>query len=179
VNQNQVRAILDFWFALDREDWWRPGPELDARIRKRFEGLWEEQREHVPEHFLGSAEEALAATILFDQFPRNMFRGHADQYSTDHLALVIAKAAVDKGFDEQVETEERIFFYMPFQHSEDLAEQDRGVLLVTALGDANYLSYAKKHRDVIARFGRFPHRNAILGRAPRPDEIAAGNVDPF
>ena len=171
--------VLKFWFSLGYDDWWNGGPDLDHRIRQQFLKLWSAKRELPVESFLDDPLTALAAVILFDQFPRNIFRGHADQYSTDHLALAIAKAAVDKGFDEQVESEERIFFYMPFQHSEDLAEQDRGVLLVTALGDANYLSYAKKHRDVIARFGRFPHRNAILGRAPRPDEIAAGNVDPF
>jgi len=117
--------------------------------------------------------------ILFDQFPRNMFRGHADQFSTDHLARAIAEAAVDAGLDDELEPRERQFLYMPFQHSEDLEDQNRSVLLFTRLGEAEQLGYAKKHRDVIARFGRFPHRNAMLGRAPRPDEIAAGDVFPW
>jgi uncharacterized protein (DUF924 family) len=122
---------------------------------------------------------ALAGVILFDQFPRNMFRGHADQFATDHLALAIAKAASDKGFDGELQPKERGFLYMPFQHSEDLADQNRSLLLFTELGDDNQLGYARKHHDVITRFGRFPHRNAILGRTPRPDEIAAGDVFPW
>jgi uncharacterized protein (DUF924 family) len=131
------------------------------------------------ESFLTDPLTALAGVILFDQFPRNMFRGHADQFATDHLALAIAKGAVDKGFDEELEPKERGFLYMPFQHSENLADQNRSLLLFTALGDEEQLGYAKKHHDVIERFGRFPHRNAILGRPPRPAEIAAGDVFPW
>jgi uncharacterized protein (DUF924 family) len=108
-----------------------------------------------------------------------MFRGHAEQFATDHLALAIAKAAVAKEYDEQLEPKERGFLYMPFQHSENLADQDRSLLLFTALGDDHQLGYAKKHHDVIARFGRFPHRNQMLGRTPRPDEVAAGDVFPW
>jgi uncharacterized protein (DUF924 family) len=117
--------------------------------------------------------------ILFDQFPRNMFRGHADQFATDHLALAIAKGALDKGFDEELQPQERGFLYMPFQHSEDLDDQKRSLLLFTELGDSVQLGYAKKHHDVVERFGRFPHRNKILGRAGRPDEVAAGDVFPW
>jgi uncharacterized protein (DUF924 family) len=171
--------VLKFWFALGNEDWWKESSELDHSIRQQFLKLWTDKRRLPVESFLDDPLAALAAVILFDQFPRNMFRGHADQFATDHLALAVAKAAVDEGFDEQLEARERIFLYMPFQHSESLADQDRGVLLVTALGDDNLLSYARKHRDIIARFGRFPHRNAMLGRSPRPDEIAAGDVTPF
>ncbi len=121
---------------------------------------------------------ALAAVILFDQFPRNMFRGRADQYSTDQLALAIAGLAIDAKLDDELQPIERNFLYMPFQHSEVLADQDRAVLLQTATGDTDFAAAAHKHRDVIARFGRFPHRNAILGRAPRAEEIAAGDADP-
>ena len=179
MTPEQLRAILDFWFALGWDDWWKGGPELDGTIRKRFETLWEEQRENVPEHFLGSPEEALAAILLFDQFPRNMFRGTAEQFATDHLALAIAKGAVDRGFEDQVEQRERPFLYMPFQHSESLADQKRSVQLFTALGDDYLFGYAKKHHDIIEKFGRFPHRNAMLGRAPRPAEVAAGDVFPW
>ena len=108
-----------------------------------------------------------------------MFRGHADQFATDHLALGITRAAIDKGFDEELDINERAFLYMPFQHSENLADQDRGLLQFSQLGDDRFVTAARKHRDVIARFGRFPHRNAMLGRAPRPDEIAAGDVFPW
>jgi len=172
-------AVLKFWFGLTYDEWWRGGPQLDHRIKQNFLKLWAEKRELPVEAFLGDPLTALAAVILFDQFPRNMFRGHADQFATDHLALAIAKAAVDRGFDEQLEPQERSFLYMPFQHSENLADQKRSLLLFTALGDADQLGYAVKHHDVIERFGRFPHRNAILGRAPRPDELAAGDVFPW
>lgn len=171
-------AVLDFWFGLKPEQWWRDSG-LDERIRERFEELWEEQRSRPVDAFLGSPREALAAVILFDQFPRNMHRDHADSFATDHLALAIAKTAIDRDYDEGMSQAERGFLYMPFQHSEDLDDQQRSVALFTDLGDAQQLRYAQLHRDVIERFGRFPHRNATLGRQPRPEEIAAGEVVPW
>jgi uncharacterized protein (DUF924 family) len=171
--------VLDFWFGLKPDQWWKADPQLDETCRKRFLDLWERERENVPEAFLSSPRDALAAVILFDQFPRNMFRGHADQFSTDPLALAVAKGAVAEGLDESMSPQERGFLYMPFQHSESLTDQQRSLALFTALGDDYQLGFAKKHHDVIARFGRFPHRNAILGRKPRADEIAAGNVVPW
>ena len=148
--------VLKFWFALTYDDWWKGGAELDHRIKERFLNLWAEKRQLPVEHFLTDPLTALAAVILFDQFPRNMFRGHADQFATDHLALAIAKSAVDKGLDEQLQPQERGFLYMPFQHSENLDDQKRSILLFTDLGDADQLRYAKKHLEVIERFGRFP-----------------------
>ena len=171
--------VLKFWFGLTYDDWWSGKPELDRRIREQFLQLWEAKRQLPAESFLGDPLTAIAAVILFDQFPRNMFRGHADQFSTDHLALAIAKGAIEAGFDKELAHDERTFLYMPFEHSENLDDQNRGMLLFTELGDGEQIKYAKLHRDVIARFGRFPHRNAILGRAPRPDEIAAGKVVPW
>ena len=173
-------GVLKFWFALSQDEWWRGGPEVDHRIRENFLELWAEKRKLPADSFLGDPLTALAAVILFDQFPRNMFRGHAEQFATDHLALAIAKAAVDRGFDDELRSlNERGFLYMPFQHSESLADQKRSVHLFTALGDDFQLGFAKKHHDVIAQFGRFPHRNAMLGRAPRADEVAAGDVFPW
>jgi uncharacterized protein (DUF924 family) len=171
--------VLKFWFGLDSRQWWSSDPALDHRIKQTFLKLWAEKRQLPAESFLHDPLTALAGTILFDQFPRNMFRGHAEQFATDHLALAIAKGAVDKGLDEALDHEERAFLYMPFEHSEDRADQQRSMLLFTALADQNYLRFARLHRDVVERFGRFPHRNAILGRAPRPDEIAAGKVVPW
>jgi len=179
VSDLWVREILDFWFAHGWDDWWRPGKAFDLEIRERFLALWEERRENVPEEFLEGADDALAAVILFDQFPRNMFRGHADQFSTDPLALAIAKGAVERGHDDGMTPERRGFLYMPFQHSEDSRNQRQSLLLFTALGDAEMLRYARLHHDVIARFGRFPHRNAILGRKPTAIEAAAGDVVPW
>lgn len=176
--QSWTDEVLDFWFGLTPEQWWRDD-DLDSVIRERFGELWEEQRTQPASSFLGSPREALAAVILFDQFPRNMFRDHADSFATDHLGLAIAKAAIERGYDEEMSEAERGFLYMPFQHSEDLGDQRRSMGLFTALGDEDQLRYAKLHHDVIERFGRFPHRNATLGRAPRPAEVAAGEVVPW
>ena len=173
------RDVLKFWFGLKPEQWWNGDAELDEQIRQHFLKLWAEKRQLPVDSFLSDPLTALAGVILFDQFPRNMFRGHAEQFATDPLALAIAKAAIGKGFDDELPANERGFLYMPFQHSEQMEDQNRSLLLFTALGDAENLQYAKKHHDVIARFGRYPHRNAMLGRAPRADEIAAGKVVPW
>jgi uncharacterized protein (DUF924 family) len=171
--------VLKFWFGLQPEQWWKSDPALDTEIRERFLELWSEKRQLPAASFLDDPLSALAGVILFDQFPRNMFRGHADQFSTDHLALAIAKAAVDRKLDDELEGQERGFLYMPFQHSEVLEDQKRSIGLFTALSDDEQLGFARKHHDVIERFGRFPHRNSILGRAPRPEETAAGDVVPW
>ena len=174
-----VRDVLGFWFSRGRDDWWQADPAFDDEIRERFHALWEEQRERLPEDFLAAPDHALAAVILFDQFPRNMFRGHADQFSTDKLALAVARGAVERGYDDGMPPGRRQFLYLPFQHSEELRDQQRSLLLFAALGEPEQLGFARKHHDVIARFGRFPHRNAILGRKPRADELAAGDVVPW
>ena len=171
--------VLKYWFGLDPQRWWKSDPEVDDEIRRRFLKVWATKRELPATSFLDHPLTALAAVILFDQFPRNIFRGHAEQFATDHLALQIARAAVDRGLDGELEPNERGFLYMPFQHSENLADQRRSLALFTALGDDYLLGYAKKHHDIVERYGRFPHRNAILGRAPRADEAAAGNVVPW
>ena len=171
--------IIAFWFSLDPKQWWKADPELDETIRQCFEILWHEERQLPPERFLDSPDEALAAVILFDQFPRNMFRGHADQFATDHMALAIARSAIDRGYDDGLTVEQRGFLYMPFQHSESLKDQVQSLLLFTALGDPEQLRYARLHHDVIERFGRFPHRNPALGRKPTAMEAAAGDVVPW
>jgi uncharacterized protein (DUF924 family) len=170
--------VLRFWFGLSYDQWWRGSADLDHRIRQNFLKLWAEKRQLPVEAFLRDPLTALAAVILFDQFSRNMFRGDAEQFATDHLALAIAKAAIDGKFDEQLEPRERGFLYMPLQHSEDLADQNRSLLLFTELGEAEQLKYAKLHRDMIEKFGRFPHRNALLGRTSRQAEVEAGDVTP-
>ena len=179
MSEAWARCVLDFWFSHGWDDWWKPNPAFDLEIKDRFHRLWEEQRENVPEAFLETADDAVAAVILFDQFPRNMFRGHADQFSTDPLALGVAKGAVELGFDDGMTPDRRGFLYMPFEHSEAMRDQRQSLLLFTALGDREMLAYARKHHDVIARFGRFPHRNPILGRKPTAIEAAAGDVVPW
>lgn len=173
------RDVLTYWFGLNPNDWWRSGPEIDKDIRERFLKVWELKRQLPVDAFLVDPVTALAAVVLFDQFPRNMFRDTAEQFATDHIAIAVTRKAVARGFDDRLNHDERCFLYMPFQHSENLADQNRGIQLFTALGDDHLLGYAQKHRDVIQRFGRFPHRNAMLGRAPRPDEVAAGDVKPW
>jgi uncharacterized protein (DUF924 family) len=171
--------VLDFWFGLKPEQWWNGGEALDALCADRFLDLHARLRELPPESFLTDARTALAAVILFDQMPRNIYRGHADQFMTDPLALAVAKGAVERGFDDPLSKVEKGFLYMPFQHSEAVADQRRSLALFTALGDDWQLGFAKKHLAIIERFGRFPHRNAMLGRAPRADEIAAGDIKPW
>ena len=167
----ETQSILDFWFnEIGPDRWWVKSDETDAAIHERFGALREEWRERTPESFLGSAKEALAGVILFDQFSRNLFRDSAEAFATDPLAIAIARGALDKNYDDALSEDERSFLYMPFQHSENIDDQERSVLLFTALGIANSLEFAKKHHDIIAQFHRFPHRNRVLGRAMRPGE---------
>ena len=174
-----LSTVPDFWFSRSWDDWWQADPAFDAEIRDRFHALWERERENEPEHFLTDPETALAAIILFDQFPRNMFRGHADQFSTEPLAIAIAKAAIDRGYDDGMTSARRGFLYLPFEHSEHMADQRQSLLLFTALGDPDLLGYARKHYEIVEKFGRFPHRNAMLGRKPTALEAAAGDVVPW
>src|SRR5204862_7493499 len=120
---------------------------LDHRIKQNFLKLWLEKRQLPAEAFLTDPLSALAGVILFDQFPRNMFRGQAEQFATDHLALAIAKGAVDRGFDEALDHDERAFLYMPFEHSGGRADEQRSMLLLTALGDQNFLRFPRLHHD--------------------------------
>ena len=173
------RQLLTFWFGLRPEQWWKGDLELHEECRRRFLEIWTQQRELPVRSFTTDPLTALAAVILFDQMPRNMFRGSADTYATDHVALGIAKEAIARNFDDELSVDERNFLYMPFQHSEDLDDQKRSLQLYTALGSDYYLGYAKKHHGVVEKFGRFPHRNKVLGRTPRPAEASAGDVFPW
>ncbi len=169
-----IAAIHDYWFAeLGPSGWFKQSNEVDEDITERFGETWEKLRQCPASHFMDSAHMALSSIILFDQFPRNMFRGQAEAFSTDHLALQIAENAVDLGFDQKIQKAERHFLYMPFMHSEDLSDQNRSVLFFTELGQNNLLDYATKHRKAIEKFGRFPHRNAVLGRRTTPEEQEA------
>jgi len=174
-----VGEVLGFWFAHSWDELWKPTDAFDSAIRDRFGIEWARQARREVARFTGEAETALAAVVLFDQFPRNMFRGQADQFATDHLALTIAKEAIARGFDDGMAKERRAFLYMPFEHSEELADQRQSLLLFTALGDDEMLGFARKHYEVIEKFGRFPHRNEALGRKPTAMERAAGDVRPF
>jgi uncharacterized protein (DUF924 family) len=168
------RDLLTFWFGLKPEQWWKSDPALDEECRRRFLETWTQQRQLPVRRLTTDPLTALAAVILFDQMPRNMFRDDPRAFATDGLACGIAAGAVDRGFDAALPAERRVFLYMPFEHSESLADQDRSVALFQAMGNDFYTGFAHKHRDVIARFGRFPHRNIVLGRESTDEEKAFG-----
>lgn len=172
IDAGWVDEVLGFWFGeLTYKDWFTGGPELDETIRARFLDLYQRLKAGFDERKVGDARTALAAIVVFDQFPRNMFRNTAAAFATDDLAAGIARIAVERGWDTTVAIEAaRPFYYMPFMHSEIVADQERCVDLFRAIGEGEALKYALEHRDIVARFGRFPHRNRALGRESTPAE---------
>lgn len=171
------RDILDFWFhEAGPEKWYAVSTAFDATVRRRFAKAIEREAaryRHGPHPWLETADGALALILLFDQFPRNVWRGSGKAFDFDPLALAIAERMIGRGFDWAVPEARRAFVYMPFMHSEDLADQDRCIELAgERLEGGSTLHHAQKHREVIERFGRFPYRNDALGRASTPAEIA-------
>ena len=168
-----VDGVLAFWFEdLQPSHWFQSDALLDARIRERFLTVYQDvARDCDTAAATKSAPRALATVIVLDQCSRNMFRGTPQAFATDALALAVARDAVAAALDVPLTLHQRLFLYLPFEHSEALVDQHRAVALIGALGDTEYTRYAEAHRAIIARFGRFPHRNAQLGRASTPDEI--------
>ena len=167
------RQVLDFWFAEGtRRAWFRSTPELDARIREQFEAAWRRAAHGDMDHWATSAEGALALVIMLDQLPLNMFRGQPGSFATEHKAIAVCKAAIDADLDRPLSGSQLAFLYMPLMHSEALADHDRSVALFEAAGLDDNLRFARHHRELIRRFGRFPHRNAILGRDSTAEESA-------
>jgi uncharacterized protein (DUF924 family) len=167
------REVLDFWFKESPRDWWfRTNPEFDAEIRARFEETWRAARVGQLKTWTASRDGTLALILLLDQFPRNMFRGKPESFATDPLAREAAAHALARGYDLDATADERHFLYLPFMHSEHLNDQEICVRLIRErLGeDHSSYPYAVRHRDAIARFGRFPARNLALGRASTKDE---------
>lgn len=170
---NWADAVLTFWFEeLTFDDWFTGGARVDDLVRSRFSGLYDAIAGELPEGALDDPRTALAAIILFDQFFRNLFRGAARAFAADDLALAIAGNAVDRGWDESMSSDERLFLYLPFEHSEMLADGERSVSLFTTLGHEKGLAAAIEHRDILERFGRYPHRNKALGRESTAQEAA-------
>jgi uncharacterized protein (DUF924 family) len=163
--------VLAFWREAGPDRWFERDDAFDAAIREKFLSTYEAAAAGELSGWEATPEGALALVIVLDQFPRNMFRGDARTYAADGLARAAANRALKRGYDMDVPEKERGFLFLPFMHSEDLNDQDRCVELYRAAADEN-LKYAERHRDIIRRFGRFPHRNALLGRATTPEEQA-------
>lgn len=188
---NDYEAVLSFWFgeldAQGRADpeqvkrWWKKDPAFDETIRQRFGALHEALMRRQYGEWLESARGRLAAVIVLDQFSRNMFRGTAAMFASDSRALEFAEAGIAQRDDRRLALAERGFLYMPLEHSEDLARQERCVALFHAWRDGlpqalrsnveSMVHFAERHHEIIRRFGRFPHRNAILGRSSSPQEL--------
>ena len=166
----RAQSVLAFWFRgeEERKEWFRKDPAFDAEIRAHFQALYEDGARGALAGWRRSARECLALIVLLDQFPRNLFRDSARAFATDSLALDAARHAVASGYDRLLSETERTFIYLPFEHSENLADQERALTLFE--GHSNY-EWARKHWEIIRRFGRFPHRNAVLGRQSTPAEI--------
>ena len=184
ISLDRAMDIYRFWFGAPggaafregREMWFRGGPALDAALRRDFLADHERAAAGRLDPWRADWRGCLASILLLDQFPRNMFRGRARSFATDPMALDLARHALAEGHAGGREPVELCFFYLPFEHSERLEDQERCVALFEALPEhelrATWIDYAVQHRDIIARFGRFPHRNRILGRASTAEEIA-------
>jgi uncharacterized protein (DUF924 family) len=179
---SDIDALLDFWFGAPDTDgnaewrkvWFEKDATFDATIRARFLPLYEAASAGALQAWRETPQGCLALCLLLDQLPRNLFRGDPRAFATDAAARAVARHALDRGFDQAVSPVHRCFFYLPYEHSEDPADQDTCVALFTALPEADWkarcIDAAERHRDVIRRFARFPHRNAALGRESTPAE---------
>lgn len=167
----QAQDILEFWFSEQgRRYWFQSTEELDREIQKKFESTWEAARDGKLEDWKHSPEGALALVIVLDQFPLNMYRGQAKSFSTEAKAREISRYALAEGFDSQLDQSYKFFLFLPFMHSESMEDQERSVELFTGAGLET--RWAKHHREIVRRFGRFPHRNASLGRQSSEEELA-------
>lgn len=163
--------VTDFWFTAEsRARWFNSTPEYDREVRARFAEAWQQARAGKLADWQQSATGALALVILLDQLPLNMFRNRPEAFSTEALSREVAGRAIGRGYDKHLPTGSRVFLYLPFMHSESLADQECSVKLFAESGLEENLKWARHHRDIIRRFGRFPHRNAVLGRESTPEE---------
>ncbi len=165
------KTLLDDWFSETlRAAWFNSTPELDHLIRSRYEALWLRAQAGELSGWEASADGALALVIALDQLPLNMFRGQPEAFATEQQALAVANRAIAAGFAPDLPAEGLFFLYLPFMHSENLADQDCAVALFQSAGLET--RWAEHHREIVRSFGRFPHRNAILGRSSTPEELA-------
>ncbi|UUX49572.1 DUF924 domain-containing protein [Nisaea acidiphila] len=168
-----IERILSFWFEeCSEKQWFGKDSDFDAAIRERFGAQVDAAMAGELDHWCESADGTLAYLLLLDQFTRNIFRGSGKAFAADGKARTACKRALEAGFDAALDSRRKTFLYLPLEHSEDLADQSRCVALFEALGDAEKTDYAIRHRDIIQRFGRFPHRNEALGRQSTDEELA-------
>ncbi|MGN6116673.1 MAG: DUF924 family protein [Nitrobacter sp.] len=165
-------AVLAFWREAGKDKWYTKNEAFDAEVRQRFLGLWQQAAAGELASWETTDDGALALVIVLDQFPRNMFRGDARTFSTDAKALEVADRAIARGADKRIDPDLVEFLYMPFMHSERLADQERCIALFQNGGRPDNVRFAEIHADIIRRFGRFPHRNEVLGRATTAEERA-------
>ena len=169
----QPRNIIDFWYSEDlKKHWFKSIPAVDDLIRQKYESLWQSAKQGEMDNWYDTAEACLALVIILDQFPLNMFRGEASSFSTESKAIDVSLHAIHQGYDRELSKAELIFLYMPLMHSENMQHQNMSVNLFDKAGLVENAGFALHHQDIIRRFGRFPHRNKILGRQSTPEEIA-------
>ncbi len=179
MTQPSPDAIVAFWHEAGPDRWFAKDHAFDAHCRERFLEAYEAAARGDLNEWELTPDGSLALVLLLDQLPRNMFRGTRRVYATDDTAALLAERAIDRGHDRAVAPDLRRFFYLPFMHAENPALQERSVALNEALGDEEAIEFARHHRDIVARFGRFPHRNAVLGRETTPEEAAFLEEDGF
>jgi len=170
--KTDVGEIIQFWFSNDsRTHWFNSTPAFDQIIVSRFLTLYESAKNDELSEWVNDADGVLALIILLDQFPLNMFRGKAECFETEAESRRVANYAIEQGLDEALSDEQKAFLYMPLMHSENLLDQDKSIALYEKAGLNENVRFAKHHREIIKRFARFPHRNAILGRENTPEEV--------
>ena len=166
------QKIIDFWFADDvRKLWFNSTAEFDRSLRERFEDILKQADQGELDHWMESAAGCLALVIILDQFPLNMFRGNAQSFATEARSREVARVAIENGFDKALAAEQQAFLYMPFMHSEDIADQELALELFAQPGMESNLRFARHHHALVETYGRFPHRNAVLGRTSTAAEI--------
>lgn len=167
------QSVIDFWFSeLEAKQWWQKDAALDAAIKHRFEALHAQAKACELFEWRSTALGSLAEIIVLDQFSRNIFRDKPESFASDPLALALAQTAITKGFDLELPETQRSFLYMPFMHSESKQIHEQALVLFTALGNDNNLKFEQQHKAIIDRFGRYPHRNEILGRNSSQEELS-------
>jgi uncharacterized protein (DUF924 family) len=167
-----IDDLLDFWFSdQSKKLWFNSTQKFDNEIHQKYGELWQQGRDGQLDHWQASAEGCLALIILIDQLPLNMFRGKAESFATEALSRDVARIAIQQGFDKKLSPEQQSFVYMPFMHSENLEDQDLSVQYFSESGLEGNLRFAKHHREIVQKFGRFPHRNEILSRVSSEDEL--------